>query len=245
MTNPIFNSSFNQNARTYEIHGEPMTVNGVVSKLGILAILMTASGAATWYQFAIGNFDKVQLLMMGGFIAGLIFALIATFARKTAPITVSLYAFAEGAALAGLSCFFEAQFPGIAVKAISLTFLALLSMLFLYSTRIIKVTDKFRSTLLTVTISIFVFYLISWILALFNIRIPMLYDSSMLSIGFSTVICGIAAFNLLLDFDFIERATQNFFPKEYEWLGAFGMVTTLVWLYVEILHLLTKLNRNN
>lgn len=243
MSNPILNSSFNPESRNFALQGEPMSIRGVMNKLGLLAILMTLSGGATWYQFVIGNIDKVYVLTFGGLFVGFILAMIASFARKTAPITVPLYAFAEGAALAGLSCFFESQFQGIVVKAVSMTFITLFVMYGLYTARVIQVTEKFRSTIITVTLSILVFYIISWILALFHINIPMLYSSSPLSIGFSVFVCAIAAFNLLLDFDFIEQATRNFFPKDYEWFGAFGLVTTLVWLYVEVLNLLLKLNR--
>lgn len=243
MSNPILKSSFNPETRNFALQGEPMTIKGVMNKLGLLAVLMTLSGAATWYQFVIGNMDKLQLLTYGGFIVGFILAMIASFVRKTAPVTVPLYAFAEGAALAGLSCILEAQFPGIVIKAVSMTFITLFVMYFAYTARVIKVTDKLRSTIITVTLSILVFYIISWVLALFNVRIPMLYSSSPLSIGFSVFVCAVAAFNLLIDFDFIEQATVNFFPKEYEWFGAFGILTTMVWLYVEILNLLAKLNR--
>ena len=242
MSNPILKSSFNPETRTFA-QGQPMTVGGVMNKLGLLAVLMAVSGCATWYQFVIGNLDKVYMLAFGGLIVGFVLAMIASFARKTAPVTVPLYAFAEGAALAGISCFFEAQFPGIVVKAVSMTFITLFVMYALYSSRIIKVTEKLKSTIITMTLSILVFYIISWILMLFHIQIPMLYDSSMLSIGFSVFVCGVAAFNLLVDFDFIEQASRNFFPKEYEWFGAFGIATSLVWLYFEILNLLAKLNR--
>lgn len=245
MTNPILNSSFNPETRAFELQGPPMTIGGVMNKLGFLAILMALSGGATWYQFAIGNFDKVSALAIGGLVVGLIMALISTFARSIAKFTIPIYAFAEGAALAGISCFFEAQFPGIVVKAVAMTFITLFAMYFLYAARVIKVTETFRSTIITMTVSILVFYLIAWILSLFHIQIPMLYGSSMLSIGFSVFVCGVAAFNLMLDFDFIEQASRNFFPKDYEWFGAFGLVATLVWLYVEILNLLSKLNRNN
>lgn len=243
MSNPILNSSFNPETRNYDMYAKPMTMGGVMNKLGLLAVLMTLSGGATWYQFVIGNLDKVQMLTYGGLFVGFILAMVASFARKTAPVTVPLYAFAEGAALAGLSCFFEAQFPGIIIKAVSMTFITLFAMYFLYAARVIKVTEKFRSAIITVTFSILIFYVISWILMLFHIQIPMLYNSSPLSIGFSIFVCAVAAFNLLVDFDFIEQAVRNFYPQEYEWFGAFGLVTTLVWLYIEILNLLSKLNR--
>ena len=169
MPNPILKSSFNPDSRTYELRGEPMTVSGVMNKLIGLAVLMTISGGATWYLFAIGNLDKVYAITTIGIIVGFILAMVASFARKTAPVTVPLYAFAEGAALAGLSCFFEAQFPGIVVKAVGMTFITLFAMYFLYAARVIKVTEKLRSAIITVTFSILIFYLISWILMLFKI----------------------------------------------------------------------------
>ena len=116
-------------------------------------------------------------------------------------------------------------------------------MYLLYATRVISVTDKLRSTLFTMTFAIMIFYLITWILSFFHINIPMLYSNSPISIGFSVFVTGLAAFNLLIDFDFIEQAARNYFPKEYEWYGAFGLLVTIVWLYVEMLRLLLKLQR--
>ena len=240
-TNPILRNSFSE--RVVSLQSQPMTVSGVMNKLGFLAILMTLSGAATWYQFSIGNIDKVNTLMYGGMIIGFILALVASFVRKSAPYVVPLYAFAEGAFLAGMSCFFEAMFPGIVVKAVALTFLTIFGMYFLYAAKVITVTDKLRSTIITMTFALMAFYLITWVLALFHINIPMLYSNSPLSIGFSVLVTGLAAFNLLIDFDFIEQAAQNFFPKEYEWFGAFGLLVTIVWLYVEVLRLLSKLQK--
>ena len=240
-TNPVLNNSFS--SRPLVLQGQPMSISGVMNKLGFLAILMAISGAATWYQFIIGNVDKVNLLMYGGMIAGFILALIASFVRKSAPYVGPLYAFAEGAFLAGLSCFFEAMFPGIVVRAVALTFITVFAMYFLYATRVINVTEKLRSTIITMTLSIMIFYLIAWVLSIFHINIPMLYSSTPLSIGFSLLVTGLAAFNLLLDFDFIEQAARNFFPKEYEWYGAFGLLVTIVWLYVEMLRLLSKLQK--
>ena len=240
-TNPILQNSFTD--RPITLQGQPMTVSGVMNKLCFLAVLMTVSGAATWYQFSIGNIDKVNLLMYGGMIVGFILALVASFVRKSAPYVVPLYAFAEGAFLSGLSCFFEAMFPGIVVKAVSLTFLTIFAMYFLYVTRIITVTEKLKSTIITMTFAIIIFYLITWILAIFHINIPMLYSNSPLAIGFSVLVTGLAAFNLLIDFDFIERGEQMMLPKDYEWYGAFGLMLTLVWLYLEILRLLSKIDR--
>lgn len=242
MSNPILNSAFEQ--RPYEIQSTPMTINGTLSKLGLMAVLMAVAGGATWYQFALGYFDKVNAITMIGLIAGFVLAMIICFARKAMPVLVPLYAFAEGAALAGISCQFEAMFPGIVVKAVSLTFITLFAMVILYATRTIQATEKFRGTIITATFAVMIFYLISFVLSLFHINIPMMTigDGSLLSIGISIAITLLAAFNLILDFDFIEQGAKNFFPKEYEWFGAFGLMVTLVWLYMEILRLLAKFN---
>lgn len=242
MSNPILNSAFEQ--RPYEIQSAPMTINGTLSKLGLMAVLMAVAGGATWYQYALGYFDKVNAITMIGLIVGIVLAMIICFSRKAMPVLVPIYAFAEGAALAGISCQFEAMFPGIVVKAVSLTFMTLFAMVFLYATRVIQATEKFRATIITATFAVMIFYLISFVLSLFHINIPMMTigDGSLLSIGVSIAITLLAAFNLILDFDFIEQGTRNFFPKEYEWFGAFGLMVTLVWLYMEILRLLAKFN---
>ncbi len=242
MSNPILNSAFEQ--RPYEIQSAPMTINGTLSKLGLMAVLMAVAGGATWYQYALGYFDKVNAITMIGLIVGFVLAMIICFSRKAMPVLVPIYAFAEGAALAGISCQFEAMFPGIVVKAVSLTFMTLFAMVFLYATRVIQATEKFRATIITATFAVMIFYLISFVLSLFHINIPMMTigDGSLLSIGVSIAITLLAAFNLILDFDFIEQGTRNFFPKEYEWFGAFGLMVTLVWLYMEILRLLAKFN---
>lgn len=240
MSNPILNSAFEQ--RPYELNSTPMTINGTLSKLGLMTVLMAIAGGATWYQFILGNFDKVNTLTTVGLIVGFVLALIICFSRKAMPVLVPLYAFAEGAALAGLSCQFEAMLPGIVIKAVSLTFLTLMAMAFLYATKVIQATEKFRSTIITATFAVMIFYVINLVLSLFHINIPMMSisDGSLLSIGVSVAITVLAAFNLIIDFDFIEQGTRNFFPKEFEWYGAFGLMVTLVWLYMEILRLLAK-----
>jgi uncharacterized YccA/Bax inhibitor family protein len=222
----------------------PMTVNGTLTKLFFMSLIMLCAGGATWYNFAIGAMDKVNLLLTAGVIIGTITGFAICFFRKTTPFLLPIYAFSEGTALAGISCIFESTYPGIVVKAVSLTFLALFSMLFLYMTRIIKPTDRMRSIITSATMAICIFYLINMVLILFHVNLPMLAmnDSSMLSIGISVVITIIAAFNLVLDFEFIEKGVENCLPKENEWFGAFGLLVTLVWLYMEILRLLVKLN---
>ena len=242
MSNPILNSAFEQ--RPYEIQSAPMTINGTLSKLGLMAVLMAVAGGATWYQYALGYFDKLNVITTVGLIVGFVLAMIICFASKAMPILVPIYAFAEGAALAGLSCMFESMCPGVVIQAVALTFVTFFAMLFLYATRVIQATEKFKGTIITATFAVMIFYIINLVLSLFHINIPMMSisDGSMLSIGVSVAITLLAAFNLIIDFDFIEQGARNFFPKEYEWFGAFGLMVTLVWLYMEVLRLLSKLN---
>lgn len=242
MSNPILNSAFEQ--RPYEIQSVPMTINGTLSKLALMAVLMTIAGGATWYQYMLGYVDKVNTITTVGLVVGFVVAMIICFVRKAMPVLVPIYAFAEGAALAGLSCMFEAFCPGVVIQAVALTFITFFAMLFLYATRVIQATEKFKSTIITATFAVMIFYIINLVLSLFHINIPMmsLTDGSLLSIGVSVAITLLAAFNLIIDFDFIEQGARNFFPKEFEWYGAFGLMVTLVWLYMELLRLLSKLN---
>ena len=242
MSNPILENSFKETEYFDYSQVQPMTVNGVINKLSLMTVLMFLSGGATWYQFMIGNLDKVNMLMIGGAIVGFIMVLVASFARKTAPYTVPIYAFAEGAFLAGISCQIEAMFPGVVVKAVALTFLTFATVLALYATRVIQVTEKIKGVLISMTFALMIFYLITFVLSFFNVNMPLLYDNSPVSIGFSVFVCILAASNLLIDFDFIEKAAKNYYPKEYEWTGSLGLMVTLVWLYVEILRLLSKLS---
>lgn len=242
MSNPILNSAFEQ--RPYELQSAPMTINGTLSKLGLMAVLMAVAGGATWYQYMLGFYDKVNAITTIGLIVGFVLAMIICFARKAMPILVPIYAFAEGAALAGLSCMFESLCPGVVIQAVALTFVTFFAMLFLYATRVIQATEKFKGTIITATFAVMIFYIINLVLSFFHINIPMMSvtDGSMLSIGVSVAITLLAAFNLIIDFDFIEQGARNFFPKEFEWYGAFGLMVTLVWLYMEVLRLLSKLN---
>jgi uncharacterized YccA/Bax inhibitor family protein len=178
--------------------------------------------------------------MIGGFIT----AMITIFRPTSSPITAPIYAVLEGMFLGGISAFFEGMYPGIAIQAVSLTLAVLGVMLFLYKARIIKVTEKLRGGIIAATGAIAVVYLVSWVLSMFNIYLPMIHSSGLMGIGFSLFVVGLAAFNLLLDFDFIEKGARNGAPKYMEWFSAFGLMMTLIWLYLEILRLLSKLNRD-
>lgn len=237
--NPVFSDNLVGNVQA--VAEVPMTVQGTLNKLLLLVCIMAVSGAAVWQQFALGFMDKVNMLMMVGLVVGLITGFAIIFKRDWAPVLTPVYAFAEGALLGGLSSILEAQFKGIVIQAVALTFLAVFSMAVLYKAGLIRATEKFRSTILISTVAIGVLYLISFLGSFFGFQIPAIYSSSPIGIAFSVIVCGIAALNLILDFDFVERGASQFLPKNYEWYGAFGLLVTIVWLYVEILRLLSKL----
>ncbi len=239
MSNPVFNQNIAERERVLD--SEPMTINGTINKTFILLAILLASSLVVWDLFFKGYSDKVAMLTMTGFIASIISFIVIIFNRKAMAIAVPIYAASEGLLLGGISAMFEKAYPGIAIQAIGATFAALFSLLFLYRTGIIKCTDKFRSVLFISTLSIAGIYFVNLIGSFFGLQIPQIFTSSTIGIGFSIVVVCIAALNLIIDFDFIERGAQNMLGKSYEWYGAFGLLVTLVWLYIEILNLLAKL----
>lgn len=241
-SNPIFNQDSLNNVQALE--SAPMTVGGAINKTFILLLLAAVAAAAVWYQAILGYADKVSLIMGIGMVVGLITGFVIIFKQNTAPYLAPVYAFAEGAFIGGISAFMEAQFPGIVIQAIALSMIAVFSMLLLFKTRIIRATEKFRSTLIVATFSVMVLYLVNLIGSFFHFSIPFINGGGMIGIAFSVIVVLIAAFNLIIDFDFIEQGAQNMFPKHYEWYGAFGLMVTLVWMYIEILRLLSKLRDN-
>ena len=237
MANPILNERFAEQERV--LQGEPMTVNGAIQITAFLGILLVAAAAFVWSRFTLGYTDIAIKLTSGGAIVGFILALVIAFTRTKYLIPV--YAACEGLFLGGVSAVFEASYQGIVAQAVVGTFAALFSMLALYKMNVIRCTDKFRSVIFIATASIAVIYLVNFIGGFFHFAVPVINSSSMLGIGFSVVVVIIAALNLIVDFDFIERGAQNYLPKDMEWYGAFGLMVTLVWLYLEILRLLAKL----
>ena len=242
--NPVIREEALQGAAYNQI-AEPMTINGSVLKTFVLLLFLMIPAFVTWYQFTLGYMDKVQFIMMAGLIIGFILALIITFKQTWAPYLSPIYAFCEGAFLGGFSAQIEAIYPGIAIQAIALTFMTTFAMLAVYKAGLIKVTNKFRSILLAAMGGIFLLYLTSFVLSFFNKQIPYLFSSSPIGIGFSIFVVIIAALSLLPNFDFIEKGTQMMLPKYMEWYSAFGVMVTLVWLYMEIIRLLAKLKDNN
>jgi uncharacterized YccA/Bax inhibitor family protein len=224
-----------------------MTVNGAIGKTLILIAIAILAAAYTWKvtNTAIDP-GAVMPWMLGGLIGGFIMALVVSFKPTTAPWSAPIYAALEGLFLGAISAFFEQMFaysfPGIVITAVSITLLTTLVMLVLYRSGIIRVTKKFRSIMLIAIASVAIFYLVRLVVGLFGVTLPFgVADSSWISIGISVVIVIIAALSLLLDFDFIEKGAAMGAPKYMEWYGAFGLMVTLVWLYLEILKLLAKL----
>jgi uncharacterized YccA/Bax inhibitor family protein len=223
-----------------------MTLNGTVNRTGILLICAFATAAYTWRAFMQTHdpADVTGLLMVGVF-GGFITALVTIFKQSWAPITAPIYALLEGLFLGGISAFLELRYPGIAVQAVGLTFGTLLTMLVLYSSGLIKVTNKLRIGIIAATGGIALFYLMEIVLGFFGIQFVSINGSGVIGIAFSLFVCAIAALNLVLDFDFIEQGVNAGAPKFMEWYGAFGIMVTLVWLYLEILRLLAKMRSRN
>ena len=216
-----------------------MTVNGAVNKTFIFVMILMA--AATFgYNLALSNTLPMPLLFGGVFVAiGLAFG--AFFKPKYAMYFGAGYCLVEGVVVGAISAFYGVLYPGIIVQALILTGAVLAAMLFLYKAKIIKVTERFRSIIMMATAGIMIFYLVALGLGMFGIQIPLLHSNGPMGIGFSLIVTVLAALNLLLDFDFIEKGAEKGLPKYMEWYGAFGLIVTLVWLYLEILRLLSKL----
>ncbi len=240
MANPILNNNFTEQERV--LQGEPMSINGAINATGFLGVVLLLSAVFSWTRFTAGYTDMAMMLTKGGAIAGFVLAMIIVFAARTNKYLISAYAACEGLVLGGISAVFEASIPGIVAQAVAGTFAALFAMLILYKANVIRCTEKFRSVIIIATASIAVVYLIDLIGGFFGYHVPLINSSSAMGIAVTAIVVVIAALNLIIDFDFIERGAQSMLPKEYEWYGAFGLMITLVWLYLEILRLLAKLN---
>jgi uncharacterized YccA/Bax inhibitor family protein len=219
-----------------------MTLGGTVNKTGILLICAVATAAWTWHLFLQSHsmVDVAPYLLIGG-LGGFIVAMVTVFKKEWAPATAPLYALLEGLVLGGLSALFDFRYPGIAIQAVGLTFGTLFVLLLAYSSGVIKVTQKFRLGVIAATGGIMIFYFLQMLLGFFGVRFLTVSGAGPIGIVFSLFVVGIAALNLVLDFDFIEQGVNYGAPKYMEWYGAFGIMVTLVWLYLEILRLLAKM----
>ena len=216
-----------------------MTIMGTVNKTALCLLLLMTTAIFVWNLSPTD--PRISMFMFIGVIGGLIAALITAFKQHLAPYTTPVYALLEGFALGGISKFFETMYPGIVNQAIFLTFGTLAALLLAYRSGLIKPTENFKLGIAAATGGIFFVYLISFILGFFGINIPLIHSNSNFGILFSFAVVVIAALNLVLDFDFIEEGAEKGAPQYMEWFGAFGLLVTLIWLYLEILHLLAKL----
>jgi len=226
-----------------------MTLNGTVNKTSILLLLAVLTAAFAWNQSVTVDADGLPAVapgvvgyMLGGGIGGFILALITIFKKTWAPVTAPLYALVEGFFLGSISAMYEVRFDGIVFQAVLLTFGTLFALLMAYRSGLIKATENFKLGVVAATGGIALVYLATIVLGFFNINIPLIHESGLVGIGFSLFVIVIAALNLVLDFDFIENGVEQGAPKYMEWYGAFGLMVTLVWLYLEFLRLLSKLN---
>jgi uncharacterized YccA/Bax inhibitor family protein len=220
---------------------EFMTIQGTVNKTFIMIILLLITSFYAWNIHLAGNLKSSMYLFYVGIIGGLVFAIITIFKKNWAAVTAPVYALFEGLVLGFISSLMESYFPGIVIQAVALTFGTLLVLLFAYKSGAVKASENFKLGIIAATGSIFLIYLVTFILGIFGVSIPYIHGNGLIGIGFSLVVVVIAALNLVLDFDFIEKGSEKKAPKYMEWYGAFGLIVTLVWLYIEILRLLSKL----
>ncbi|MCG3128403.1 MAG: hypothetical protein CHACPFDD_03291 [Phycisphaerae bacterium] len=222
--------------------GDVMTLQGTINKTAILLGLCVLAAAFTWQRFYAAGFAAAQPWMIGGALAGFIVAMITSFSMTSAPITAPIYAVLEGLALGGISAMFEARFPGIVIPAISLTFGTMGCLLVAYTSGLIRATENFKLGVFAATGAIALYYVVSIVCNLFGVTVPLIHSAGPMGIAFSLIVVGIAALNLVLDFDLIENGVRRGAPKYMEWYASFGLMVTLVWLYLEILRLLAKMS---
>jgi uncharacterized YccA/Bax inhibitor family protein len=238
--NPILRSNPFAAAATMTLDGT-MTVDGTVNKTGLLMICVAVPAVWTWSLVRGGDLPLATLLLVAGLIGGLITALVTVWKKQWSPVTAPLYALLEGLVLGGISAMTEAAYPGIAINAVILTIGTLVALLVAYRAGMVRASEGFKRGIVAATGGIALLYLVTIVLGFFHVQIPLIYGAGPIGIGFSAVVVVIAALNLVLDFDLIETGARQGAPKYMEWYGAFALMVTLIWLYMEILRLLSKL----
>lgn len=237
--NPVFNSKTLDRLReNTEADTQSMTVHGTINKAGILLMLTIVSSIYSWNSAELGHIGMMPVAMIFSLIAG--FAII--FKQNWAPILAPVYALCEGVLIGAVSFYFNIRYPGIVFNAMIMTFGTLFGMVVLYHAGILKATEQFKKIMFMAMIGIGCTYLVNFIMSLFGSPMAFLHEGSPLGIAFSLVVVGVAALNFILDFDMIEKAVYYKSPKYMEWYGGFAVLVTLIWLYFEILRLLSKLN---
>ena len=241
-SNPALSTkTFDSFSNSYGSNGDVMTLQGTVNKTAILLVLVMLPAFAVWNLFYSGNTGMMFPLMLLGAIGGFICSIILIFKKEWAPILAPAYAILEGLFVGAISAFYNSLYEGMVMQAILLTFGILAGLLFLYKTRVIKVTENFKMIVASATMGIAITYGISMLLRMFGMEVPLIHSNGIVGIGFSLICVATAAANLVMDFDFIEEGADRNAPKYMEWYGAFGLMVTLIWLYIEILRLLSKL----
>ena len=239
----VFHAPINDGPVSPYKSGDTMTASGTASAALLLMLLLVASAMFGWSSVSESVEGAVTFpgWAMGGALFGFVCAIVLTFKPKLARVLAPVYAIAEGVFVGAISKVFNTAYDGIVIQAVGITLGVFVTMLVLYRTGVIRVTDKMRRTIIGATLGIAIFYGVSFLLSLFGMNISFFNSSSPMSIGFSLLVAGLAAMNLALDFDFIERGEASGLPKYMEWYAAFGLMVTIVWLYLEILRLLAKL----
>ncbi len=225
-----------------------MSLNGTVNKTATLLLLTVLTAAFAWFQTMTPTGEAAagaSVYLWGGAIGGLVLALLTIFKKTWSPVTAPLYALVEGFFLGSISAIYNAQFQGIVLQAVMLTFGIMFALLFAYRSGLIKATENFKLGVVAATGGVALIYVATIVLGMFGVQIPYIHESGLIGIGFSLVVVVIASLNLVLDFDFIEKGVEVGAPKYMEWYAAFGLMITLVWLYLELLRLLSKLQSRN
>jgi uncharacterized YccA/Bax inhibitor family protein len=245
MFNRSSNPTLGENTFTQygTVEGEAsMTIQGTVNKVGILTVLLFCAALLPWNLYFTGSAPGLLMpLVIGGAIGGLVVAIVLAFKKEWATFLAPAYALLEGLFVGGLSAIYEASFNGIVLQAVLLTIGTLAGLLAAYRSGLIKATENFKLGVFAATAGIGLVYLASFVMRMFGMNIPYIHDNGLIGIGFSLFVVVIAALNLVLDFDFIEQGAEQKAPKFMEWYAAFGLMVTLVWLYIEFLRLLSKL----
>ncbi|RNI28581.1 Bax inhibitor-1/YccA family protein [Rufibacter latericius] len=235
--------AFLQSATPQTLDGPTMTLNGTMAKSALLLGIVLVFAVFSWDLFALMGVPLPFLVSIPLVGVGLAFLLV--FKKEWAAYIAPLYCALQGLFLGGISGILETKFPGIATQAMLLTFTVFGGMLLLYSTRVIRATERFKSIVMTATFGIFCYYMLGFILQFFGVEMALIHSSGTAGIIFSVLVVIIAAMNLIMDFDTIEQGVAYGAPKNMEWYAAFGLAVTLIWLYIEILRLLSKLNSRN
>ncbi len=241
-SNPALSSKTFAGQETVTDPALAMTLQGTVNKTGISLILVALSAAYTWNLYRTSS-DPAEVFpfILGGTLGGFVVALVTVFKKNWAVVTAPVYCVLEGLLLGGLSAIFEARYHGIAIQAVSLTFGTLFCLLLAYSSGLIKPSENFKLGVAAATGGVALLYLATIGLHFFGVGIPYIYENGLIGIAFSLFVVVLAALNLVLDFDFIENGVAAGAPKYMEWYAAFGLMVTLIWLYLEIIRLLAKL----